>query len=319
MARWGSAGGGGAASYSGTLTPSETVAAAATLLVDGSLTATNVTINGSCTIDPYWPSDRDSQTLIRVIQGGGGGFTPTFAGVTWLTAQPPWTTQSGGHVEEVRLYTVEGDQYAEWVGMAASLNRSAYGQNFPANKWVTPDYAARTTATGTREALRACRWHSWDAPVTFDDWSFEITTGATTTAGQEITVRCGIYAASASDPYLPGNLIGEFTAHTIAVGTISAAVINVANSVEITVPAGVDFYVATVLQGVVGAFGTVQYRFQNPSTQRLTAASPGELFGGALQSVWQRTGVSGALPSPFDTTPVVAANGMIAIALHVKA
>lgn len=317
--RWAGVGSSSASGSAGTLTPSVTVAAAGTVLVDGSLSATNVLLNGSATIDPYWPGDRDSSTRIRVIQGGGGGFTPTFAGVTWLTAKPAWSKMSGGAWEEIELFTVEGSQYARWSDQAASVQRASFGQNFPANKWVIPEFESRTTATGTREALRAYRWRTWDAPVTFDDWSFEITTGATTTTGQEITVRCGLYLPSASDSYLPGDLLGEFTAHTIAVGVIAPAVINVANSVELTVPAGTDFFVGVVLQGVAGAFGTVQYRMASPVAQRLTAATPTELLGGTHQPVWSRTSVSGALPSPFDTTPPLASVAALAVALHVKA
>jgi hypothetical protein len=79
--------------------------------------ANNVTLTASGTITVTWPTGYDASTIVRIIQGGSGGYTPTFSGVTWLCSQPDWAAMAASDFVEVRIFSVnEGaTKYAEWA------------------------------------------------------------------------------------------------------------------------------------------------------------------------------------------------------------
>jgi hypothetical protein len=109
MARWGSASGGSSTSAGWATT---SVAGAGTAAVDGTYEGTTVTLTGSATI-AVTLADNGS-TMVRVFQGGAGGYTATFSGLTWLTDQPDWATMAASDWTEIRVFKVGSTMYAEW-------------------------------------------------------------------------------------------------------------------------------------------------------------------------------------------------------------
>jgi hypothetical protein len=293
------------------------VASGATALLDGSVAFHNVTISGNATLDFVWSSTTDESTLVRVIQGGSGGFTPTFAGVTWVGEQPTWSTMSGGFFEEIRVYTVEGLAYAEFHSIANALDHETRlalmdlsDQSFILNRWTTPPYTALGTVSFSANQAAFFRWYLKKA-ITIDAWAYEVTTGFTAGASATNSVRAGFCTLENGQPT---TLIGNFDADVIAGGAViatgvrslgpggSGAGFTAANETEITIGPGTVYGFFGINTGGTGTTLTTAAFRATQQPVFVSSATVGDMFG-ASQTTYAvaSTTFTGAMP----TTPTI--------------
>jgi hypothetical protein len=143
MARWGSASGGSSTSAGWATT---SVAGGGTAAVDGTYEGTTVTLTGSATI-AVTLADNGS-TIVRVYQGGAGGYTATFSGLTWLTDQPTWSAIAASDWTEIRVFKVGSTMYAEWGYLPDSFLALGSGVGTSVTATTTETAIASVPLTG---------------------------------------------------------------------------------------------------------------------------------------------------------------------------
>lgn len=158
---------------------STAVGAGGTATVDGTNAATNVTLTGSANVLVTMPPN--GSTVVRIIQGGAGGYTPTFqkpgpTSITWATDQPSWSTMAAGDVVEVRVWTVAGAYVAEWGYDIPALKTRTTALETTAAKSTTIIAGIGTGVTNSnvettaKTATMAAGLLAADDVVEFDIW-----------------------------------------------------------------------------------------------------------------------------------------------------